>query len=404
MGVAIMLIAFSGFILASRDRDSELALKGRSKATVTRLIHDTSIGADQLLTVGDRAKKLNASLPLSKAPIEAAETFNLASDALDYSPALLCLASAVYHEAGFEPLSGRRAVAQVVLNRLRHPAFPKSVCGVVFQGAGSPVCQFSFACNGSQLRAPAADAWRQSVNVAAAALAGHIEASVGMATHYHADYVAPRWAPLLPKIAQIGTHIFYRWPGDWGRRRAFRGRYRGENGTPLHHVKVPAVELAAIEAMKTGKVRAVGVLEIDNGETSALMVHGGRDGSKLFLDAGDVPLPPLSGKAITVTLIARLVERGALEWDTPLKQLLPDLVATMRPEYQEVKLIELLSHRSGLPGSTDTKFLQSFRDDTRSLPDQRRAYLQRALTEAPAGKRGSYTYSDNRLSGRCCSR
>jgi hypothetical protein len=121
----------------------------------------------------------------------------------------------------------------VVLNRLRHPAFPKSVCGVVYQGSGSAVCQFTFVCDGALYRAPARDAWAQAEQVARAALSGYVEASVGEATHYHADYVAPRWAPLLAKVAQIGQHIFYRWPGAWGRPAAFTGHYIGEPRDPL---------------------------------------------------------------------------------------------------------------------------------------------------------------------------
>jgi hypothetical protein len=124
-------------------------------------------------------------------------------------------------------------VAQVVLNRLRHPAFPKSVCGVVYQGARAPVCQFSFVCDGSLYRRPALGAWKQAEAVAKAALDGFVERAVGAATHYHADYVAPFWAPRLAKIVQIGAHIFYRWPGAWGSTAAFSGRYIGEPADPL---------------------------------------------------------------------------------------------------------------------------------------------------------------------------
>jgi hypothetical protein len=152
---------------------------------------------------------------------------------LDQRRALLCLTQAVYYEAGYEPVEGRRAVAQVVLNRMRHPAFPKSVCGVVYQGAGSGVCQFTFVCDGALYRAPAHDAWLRAEEIARQALAGYVERTVGEATHYHADYVAPRWAPLLAKVAQIGQHIFYRWPGAWGQPTAFTGRYIGEPRDPL---------------------------------------------------------------------------------------------------------------------------------------------------------------------------
>ncbi len=137
------------------------------------------------------------------------------------------MTTAIYYEAAYEPVEGQRAVAQVVLNRMRHPAFPKTVCGVIYQGAPNPGCQFSFACDGSLAKAPAPAAWRRARQIAADALRGYVMASVGQATHYHADYVSPFWAPRLAKVTQIGAHIFYRWPGSWGRRAAFTGRYAG---------------------------------------------------------------------------------------------------------------------------------------------------------------------------------
>jgi hypothetical protein len=184
--------------------------------------------------IGVQARLINAAMPFSSAPVSAARPFDLSSsDPLDKRRALLCLTQAVYYEAGFEPLEGRRAVAQVVLNRMRHPAFPKSVCGVVYQGSREPVCQFSFVCDGSLYRRPALGAWKEAEQVAAAALDGFVERAVGAATHYHADYVAPYWAPRLAKISQIGAHIFYRWPGAWGSTAAFTGRYIGEPADPL---------------------------------------------------------------------------------------------------------------------------------------------------------------------------
>jgi hypothetical protein len=183
--------------------------------------------------IGDQAKLINASMPFSTSPISASRPFDLSgSDPLDRRRALLCMTQAIYYEAGFEPLEGRRAVAQVVLNRMRHPAFPKSICGVVYQGARAPVCQFSFVCDGSLYRRPALGAWQEAEKIAAAAINGFVQKSVGVATHYHADYVAPYWAPRLAKIAQIGAHIFYRWPGAWGSTAAFSGRYVGEPYDP----------------------------------------------------------------------------------------------------------------------------------------------------------------------------
>jgi hypothetical protein len=190
-----------------------------------QLVHNRAVGVE--------ARLINASMPFSASPIAASRPFDLSgSDPLDRRRALLCMTQAIYYEAGFEPLQGRRAVAQVVLNRMRHPAFPKSICGVVYQGARQPVCQFSFVCDGSLYRRPAIAAWKDAERIAAAAIDGFVERSVGGATHYHADYVAPFWAPRLAKISQIGAHIFYRWPGVWGSTAAFTGRYVGEPYDP----------------------------------------------------------------------------------------------------------------------------------------------------------------------------
>lgn len=204
----------------------------------------TGSALNAMRAVGDQAKVINAALPFATDPVRAAKKFVLSGDNLDEQRALLCLTQAVYYEAGFEPMQGRRAVAQVVLNRMRHPAFPKSICGVVYQGAGTGVCQFTFVCDGALDRRPATGAWEQAEQIARAALGGYVEKSVGEATHYHADYVAPRWAPLLSKVAVIGQHIFYRWPGGWGQPAAFTGRYAGEPLDPS--TMKPAITAPAV--------------------------------------------------------------------------------------------------------------------------------------------------------------
>ena len=210
---------------------SGLVIAGALALTVSTL--QPAVAADKVEAVGDQAKLINAALPFSQAPVIAARAFVIpAGETLDQRRALLCLTQAVYYEAGYEPLEGRRAVAQVVLNRLRHPAFPKSVCGVVYQHNATPVCQFTFVCDGSLYRRPQAAVWKQAEQVARAALAGYVERAVGAATHYHADYVAPSWAPMLTKISKLGAHIFYRWPGAWGQPSAFTGRYGGEPNDP----------------------------------------------------------------------------------------------------------------------------------------------------------------------------
>ena len=142
--------------------------------------------------------------------------------------ALTCLTQAVYYEAGFEPGTGQQAVAQVVLNRMRHPIFPHTVCGVVYQGADLKTgCQFSFTCDGSLAKTPQKDAWIRAQFVAEQALSGHVTQEVGGATHYHTQWVVPWWQPTVSKVAQVGAHIFYRWPGGLGLPGAFNMRYAG---------------------------------------------------------------------------------------------------------------------------------------------------------------------------------
>jgi len=174
------------------------------------------------------ARRLNALKPASPEPPPPARPFVLKASKADRAQALKCLTQAIYYEAATQPLKGQQAVAQTVINRLRHPGYPKSICGVVFEGAMRQTgCQFSFTCDGSLARAPVPGLWNQAQAVAKKALNGYVAKEVGTATHYHADYVAPYWAPTLYKITQIGAHIFYRWTGPSGLPAAFTGRYRG---------------------------------------------------------------------------------------------------------------------------------------------------------------------------------
>jgi hypothetical protein len=198
----------------------------------------------EIVVTGEDAESANAALPFSDQPIASAKPFRFLTSSLDAQRAQTCLTQAIYYEAGFEPLAGKRAVAQVVLNRMRHPAFPSSVCGVVYQGYRARVCQFSFTCDGALHRRPQDAAWAESRRIAAAALAGYVEPKVGTSTHYHADYVSPYWAPKLSKIAKLGAHIFYSWPGAWGRRAAFSSRYAGGEFVP----PLSAIGIAQSEA------------------------------------------------------------------------------------------------------------------------------------------------------------
>ena len=174
------------------------------------------------------AQVVNAALPFSLDPNPPARPFLFKGSAEDRKLALTCLTQAVYFEAGFEPGTGQQAVAQVVLNRMRHPIFPHSVCGVVYQGADLKTgCQFSFTCDGSLAKTPQKDAWTRAQYVAEQALSGYVMKEVGGATHYHTQWVVPWWQPTVSKVAQVGAHIFYRWQGALGLPGAFTMHYAG---------------------------------------------------------------------------------------------------------------------------------------------------------------------------------
>lgn len=122
-----------------------------------------------------------------------------------------CLAKAVYFEARSESELGQLAVAKVVLNRVKDPNYPKTICGVVYQGSDHRnSCQFSFACDGMPDEVKNKGAWDRSKRIAQKAIAGDQTIRIiGAATNYHADYVRPRWAKEMRKLIKIGRHIFY---------------------------------------------------------------------------------------------------------------------------------------------------------------------------------------------------
>ncbi|HSG54131.1 MAG TPA: cell wall hydrolase [Paracoccaceae bacterium] len=154
----------------------------------------------------------------------------------DRARAQQCLAMAVYYEAASESVDGQRAVAQVVMNRVRNPAWPDSVCGVVFQGyERSTGCQFSFTCDGSLNRQPQASAMARANAIARAALGGYVHAAVGLATHYHRTDIYPYWASSLKTVTTIGLHRFYRGTGAAGQPGTFTAAYAGGETGPLRH-------------------------------------------------------------------------------------------------------------------------------------------------------------------------
>jgi hypothetical protein len=169
--------------------------------------------------------------PVPGAPVvqQAAPAFvSAAQSADDATRALDCLTAAVYYEARSESEDGQRAVAQVVLNRVRNPAFPGSVCGVVYQGSYRTTgCQFSFTCDGSLLRPREPNAWAYARQIAQSALAGDVYAPVGPAMYYHTTAVHPFWENSLTPVTTIGAHIFYRWGNSLDNSFEFRQSYAG---------------------------------------------------------------------------------------------------------------------------------------------------------------------------------
>jgi len=188
-------------------------LKARPIATVT-MINKLALDLP-----ADIAAKLPALVDASSpvAAISAAQPLLALSTTRspdDAARAIECLTAAVYYEARSQNDDGQRAVAQVVLNRVRDRAFPDSVCGVVYQGSTRRTgCQFSFTCDGSMAfrRDPAS--WAHARDIAVSALSGQVYAPVGSATFYHANYVLPWWAASMDRVATVGAHIFYRWRG-----------------------------------------------------------------------------------------------------------------------------------------------------------------------------------------------
>jgi spore germination cell wall hydrolase CwlJ-like protein len=215
-------------------------------------------------------------------PGPAAQPFHM-QGSLDASRDLNCLTEAVYWEARGEGPAGMAAVAQVVLNRVRHPAFPKTVCGVVYQGAADGDCQFSFACSTRHSRSED-NMWVRAREIAARALSGHVMAQVGSATHFHAVSVAPDWMGNLQKVAQIGSHIFYRF-GHGGHPKDFR--YTAEPAEP----KAPQPMLAGL-VPSFGAPAPASAAAATTGPTLAY---------PLLQKAADPTAAPADGKAAVVT-------------------------------------------------------------------------------------------------------
>ncbi|OCC22846.1 cell wall hydrolase [Croceicoccus estronivorus] len=196
----------------------------------------------------------------SRAVISAARPLVASGTAGDEARALQCLTMAIYYEAASESDAGQRAVAQVVLNRVAHPTYPNTVCGVVFQGSERKTgCQFTFTCDGSLSRTPSRFGWNRARAVAQAALNGAVYAPVGLATHYHTIQVNPYWAKGLDRLTTIGAHIFYGWRGAAGRLSAFRSAYAGNEPAASPHARTVTDPVAALDPVALAKAYSDGL-------------------------------------------------------------------------------------------------------------------------------------------------
>jgi hypothetical protein len=201
----------------------------------------TAASNTEVMAAGTGDTKLLSTIAPTNTPIAydgpsiggGAKPFVMTPGTADHSRALKCLSDAIYYEAATESDAGQRAVAQVIINRMRHPTYPDNICGVIYQGSERRTgCQFSYACDGAMARIPSRLHWMRANAVAASALSGSVYSPVGMATHYHTVNIYPYWAPSLDFLGTIGAHRFYKWKGSAGRQSAFFNSYAGNEPFP----------------------------------------------------------------------------------------------------------------------------------------------------------------------------
>ena len=231
LAIAVALVAARGVDLPDTAWWEDSAGQDAGTANpaappLQKIVHDAEeFSADKLMPIEAKtAKEINASRPFTTLRSVAAAPFNSRLTGADRDRAITCLAIAGLYEAGGSA-DDQRPVMQVVLNRVRHPAWPNTVCGVVFQGAERATgCQFSFTCDGSMQRwRPAEAAVTRAKALAVKMLGKDVDERVGWATHYHTDWVVPYWSESLDKLTAVKTHLFFRWKGLWGTAPAFRG-------------------------------------------------------------------------------------------------------------------------------------------------------------------------------------
>ncbi len=216
IGACAAVFALGGPLIAQRFGDQKAEEAYRANAVV---LAQSISGAEyqpstRLVSFSNKADVEDL---LKQVSYEAAASidFDMKPPALGKNEAeeVNCLAEAVYYEARSEGTTGQMAVAEVVMNRVRDPRFPKTVCDVVYQGHYRDTgCQFTFTCDGSLRHAPYGEAWDRAKAVALNVALGLSKPITNKATHYHTDYVNPYWKAGMVETKVIGTHIFYRFP------------------------------------------------------------------------------------------------------------------------------------------------------------------------------------------------
>jgi hypothetical protein len=317
-----LLIAFlAGFVvgphLAGEDRNAGLTIAIPPLPVVEPLTYRKATMVE--------ARRVNATVPLTTSPIPAARPFMLYGNPADRERAIDCLAATIYYEAAAEAVEGQMAVVQVVLNRTRHPAYPKSICGVVFQGHERRTgCQFSYTCDGSMARRPSEELWKRFRGLARAMTNGMVYTPVGLATHYHTDWVLPAWSAKLDKVRVERTHLFFRYHGYWGSPKAFSGRYTGAepifpklgNLSPAHKtVDTPALELTLQpEAVTLPDLAEIAQTPPDR---VAEMIEPEAKGKEVFILYVDPLLEPDALKAMAQNACGALKRCKVLAWADP---------------------------------------------------------------------------------------
>jgi hypothetical protein len=208
-----------GAAAADRPRTDEVGLR----STVAL---ESDVVAPAAAPVVAAPKAASAAIPLPAAAAPAAPVVatpvNVAPPVAATTPADLamaqllaehrCLSEVLYYEARGEGTAGQMAVAEVIFHRLRHGQYGHSICAVVYEGAGTHTCQFSFACHGEAAQRKSPGAWRSAEMLAAKILTGETQLrdTTGDATHFHAVSVQPDWADDMIRTVQIGNHVFYK--------------------------------------------------------------------------------------------------------------------------------------------------------------------------------------------------